>query len=131
VFIATVNPYELEGIVLEAYSKQGFHTQATPPSNDDGLDGILFRGSTAIGVQVKRHRYPVGSETMRNFIGTLAVHDLAVGVFMTTGAVSPKARRFAEKARVTIVEGDVFRALLLDTVKDRVIQVVRESCVAD
>jgi restriction system protein len=126
-FVASVNPYDLERIVLAAYRKQGFHTKETPASGDDGLDGVLYLGSLAIGIQVKRYKDAVGSETMRNFIGTLAVHDMVEGVFMTTSTVRPKARRFAEKARVTIVEGSAFRALLLDNVRDEVLRVANGS----
>lgn len=112
-FVEAVDPYDLERIVLVAYERQGFHVRATPGSGDDGLDGVLFRDSTAIGIQVKRYRQPVGGPQMRDFVGTLSLHDLKHGIFLTTGRVGPKARRFAAKARIAIVEGEDMRALLM------------------
>jgi hypothetical protein len=127
-FIASVNPYKLERIVLAAYREQGYSTVETPLSGDEGLDGLLYRDdSIAIGIQVKRYKHSVGSEMMRNFIGSLKVKGLEKGIFLMTGRVSHGARQCAAKALVTIVEGDAFRKLLLDHVRGEVVRVVQDA----
>lgn len=124
-FAEAVDPHELEGIVLEAYQRLGYHVRATPKSGDDGLDGVLFKEDTAIGIQVKRWRNSVTGPQMREFLGALSFSGLTTGHFLTTGKVSSRARLYAEKAGVVIMEGLEVKALLLTHARNRVLTVVR------
>lgn len=113
-FAATIDPYQLEAIVLTAYRRLGFLTKDTAKSGDHGLDGVLFRDpEPPIGIQVKRWRCAVGGPVIREFVGSLAVNGLSKGLFLTTGKVSVNARRYAKLGNVTIVDGLAVRELLM------------------
>jgi hypothetical protein len=124
VFVQSVDPFEFERIVLGAYQRAGYHVMHTPLTGDEGLDGVIFRGSEAIGIQIKRYRHRVGGPMMREFVGSLAIKDLRQGVFITTGGISKDARAAAQRQSVSILTGTDLREFILAHARPAVIQTV-------
>ena len=128
-FTVAVHPVRFEKLVLEAYFREGFHTKPTKIVNDDGLDGVLFRDSAAIGVQVKRwNRSKVSGPEIIHFVGTLNLHDLEEGHFLTTGQMTASARRLAERSqtrrpRIKVVRGDELMAFMLKNLRAQIVEI--------
>jgi restriction system protein len=126
-FIDRVDPYEFEDVVLDAYERTGFHVRRTKASGDEGLDGVLYAGSEAIGLQVKRYKGRVGAPMVREFIGSLAVFELDRGIFVSTGRLTQQARKAARWHGVEILTGDPLRDLILGNVRPRVLEILRNG----
>lgn len=132
-FTMAVDPIRFEKLVLEAYFREGFHTKPTKVVNDDGLDGVLFRDSTAIGVQVKRwNRSKVSGPEIIHFVGTLNLHDLEEGHFLTTGKVTASARRLAERSqtrcpRIKVIKGEELMAFMLKYLRAQIVEIAASA----
>jgi len=102
------SPQEFEEATAEIFRRMGFSTEVTPYSGDNGIDIVLKKDSSIIGVQCKRYRADkkVGPGAVREFAGSLDGSNLLEGIFVTTSTYTPAARKAAE--------GSQFRIRLMD-----------------
>lgn len=89
-----------ECYVIELLNRTGYKLRWVGGSWDEGIDGI---GSNIrwkhIILQVKRYsdKNVIDTTKFREFIGTLAYHDVASGIYVTTGFVSAWVREMVRK----------------------------------
>lgn len=80
------------------FRSSGYDVVATSRTRDNGID--LFIGQktdgTRKGVQVKRYKDKITAETIRSFAGSLLLHGLTSGVFVTTSDYTVDARKTAD-----------------------------------
>jgi len=96
------SPIEFEHITAEIFRQLGFDAKVTPASADEGLDVILSRTGSQIGVQCKQHKHPIGPAPIREFIGALAAADLDEGYFVTTSNFTDAAKQASRKSPIKI-----------------------------
>ena len=96
------SPIEFEHVSAEIFRQLGFEAKVTPASGDEGLDIILSKNGTKLGVQCKQYKKPVGPGAIREFAGALASADLGGGFFVTTSDFTEAAKQAAEKSKVKI-----------------------------
>ena len=93
-----IDPRRFEDVVVSVYSDLGYDVEATGKTGDGGVDAVLRRNGSAVGVQVKRLRGKVEAEAIRSFAGALYLKGMLRGIFVTTSAYTCGARKTAELA---------------------------------
>ena len=98
---------ELEYLVGEAYSRQGYVAQPTgSASGDGGVDVVLTRGDELVLVQCKQWRTRrVGVKPIRELYGVMMSENAAKAILVTCGSFTGGARRFAEGKPLALVDG--------------------------
>lgn len=111
------DPAFFEQVVVELLLAMGYggaeqRGKRVGGTADGGIDGVIDEdalGLERIHIQAKRYAEGnnVGRETLQAFIGALAQHAAAKGVFITTSAFTPHARSFAENIpnRLVLIDG--------------------------
>jgi restriction system protein len=124
--LRTVAPQKFEQIVVDLLIAMGYGGgdpemgQRLGKTGDGGIDGVIQEdalGLDAIYVQAKRYKdgNNVGPETMRGFIGSLAIARATKGVFVTASRFTTEARASAStpQHRVALIDGEEFARLLV------------------
>ncbi len=93
-------------VAQRIFARQGYAVVNTPDVKDGGIDIILTDrdGSTAV-VQCKRYRGTVGEEIVRDLYGTMLHSGAMQGFLVTTGNISPAARRWAAGKPLELIDG--------------------------
>lgn len=102
-----LTPSQFEAYVAQRiFARQGYAVVNTPDVKDGGIDIILTDGlgATAV-VQCKRYRGTVGEEIVRDLYGTMLHSGAMHGFLVTTGSISPAARRWAEGKPLELIDG--------------------------
>lgn len=84
---------QLEKVVADVFKDLGYYSIATASSGDDGIDVILEKGGTQIGVQVKRYKNKVQIKEIRELAGALMFDGITKGIFITTSDFTTGAPR--------------------------------------
>lgn len=99
-----LNPRAFEILLSRVFQNRGFTTELGPGSGDGGVDIRLWQrgplGDVLTLVQAKRyapHR-KIELDAVAALRGVMAVEDAPRGMFVTTSAYLPSARRFAARA---------------------------------
>lgn len=79
-----IDPRRFEDVVVSVYRDLGYDVEATGKTGDGGVDAVLRRNGSAVGVQVKRVHGRVEAEAIRSFAGALYLKGMLRGVFVTT-----------------------------------------------
>ncbi len=127
--ILSKSPYEFETLVLKLMHKMGYGgkvedaMQATPKSNDGGIDGIIKEDVLGLGkiyLQAKRYARDnkVGREEVQKFVGALSIAQSNKGVFITTSDYSNGAHDFvnslAGNSNVVLINGSQLAEYIYD-----------------
>ena len=113
-----IDPYDFECCVIELLNHTGCRLRWVGGSWDEWIDGI---GSNTLWkriiLQVKRYsdKNVIDTTKFREFIGTLAYHDVASGVYVTTGFVSSWVREMVRKhtkKEILIIDKDDLMTLI-------------------
>ena len=80
----TINPYVYEEVVASVFRLIGYDVKVTGHSGDDGIDVVLQRNDSVIGVQVKRYKHAIKVEQIRSLAGALVLNGMTEGIFVTT-----------------------------------------------
>lgn len=118
--IGKMPPEFFERLVMRLLEKMGYGSgQVTPLSKDGGVDVVLQQNSLGLDkvlVQAKRWQGKVGGPEMRDFIGTLDTRKANKGVFITTSAFTPDAKKNADDSRIasiSLVDGNQLTDLMI------------------
>lgn len=122
--IKRIAPDVFERLLLHVVVAMGYGgsceqaAQAVGRGGDQGVDGVINQdplGLDRVYVQAKRWDGPVGSEPVRNFVGSLAGHHASKGVFITTSHFTDAAWRFVETVpyRVVLIDGETMAQLMV------------------
>jgi HJR/Mrr/RecB family endonuclease len=99
---------EFEELVMAAYRHSGDTVTrlSADPGPDGGVDLVVQRGGRRILVQCKRWReWQVDVRLVREVAGIVATDGADGGVIVTCGTFSPRARHFASRAHVELIDG--------------------------
>jgi len=103
-------PQEFENATAEIFRRTGFRSDVTSYSGDQGIDIVLSKNDTTIGVQCKRYRpdKKIGPAFIREFAGSLDGSNLQEGIFVTTSNFTPAARQAAKDSqyRIRLMNGN-------------------------
>lgn len=121
-----VNPRLFEKTVGSVFSDLGYDVVVTSYRNDGGIDAILSKNSSQVGVQVKRYRGSISVDQRRGFLGALLLAKIPKGIFVTTSRFQAGAYSIAERLklerfpieRVDLIDAERFYDALKLTQRD-------------
>ncbi|HEX7373717.1 MAG TPA: restriction endonuclease [Steroidobacteraceae bacterium] len=124
--VKTCSPGFFEELVVKLLLRMGYGGsrqeagKAVGRSGDGGIDGVINEdrlGLDSIYVQAKRWQGAVGEPEIRDFLGSLVGRGASKGVFITAGAFSEAAKRFAERSlqqRIVLIDGERLAQLMIE-----------------
>ena len=121
--VMKVSSYTFEKMVIDLLNKMGYGTpeygsHATVASGDDGIDGVIMEGKlgfSLIYMQAKKWNpsSTVGQPELQNFVGAIAGKH-GDGLFVTTAKFSQKAKDYAEKHHIILIDGEKLCKLMIE-----------------
>ena len=117
-----IDPKDFEHLILALLKKMGYgETQHLGGSGDKGVDGVIEQdklGLDRVYIQAKRYQEgsSVGPETIQAFSGSLNMHRVQKGLFVTSSSFSSKAREAAQKLtqNIVVIDGEELAQLMID-----------------
>ncbi len=114
---------ELENIVGDLYSGQGYEVTVTQGSADLGVDVWARKRDDRLAIQVKQVRgnSTVGRETLQKLASTIAKGDADRAVVVTTGEFARTAKQYAADfgPNLELIDGGELAALLSESESQR------------
>ena len=120
-----LSPTEFEHLVRQLFVAMGAEAWTTIPSKDGGVDAVatsknLFFGGICL-IQAKRWTGVVGLESVHALTGVMADHNATTGVLVTTSWFGRASEQFANRNRVTLINGAELKQLVKEHLKMDVI----------
>jgi restriction system protein len=120
-----LSPTEFEHLVRQLFAAMGAEAWTTIPSKDGGVDAVatsknLFFGGVCL-IQAKRWTGLVGLESVHALTGVMADHNATRGVLVTTSWFGRASEQFANRNRITLVNGAELKQLIKQHLKMDVI----------
>lgn len=120
--LRNVDPYFFEQVVGESLSAMGYgRFEATPGSGDEGIDGIVYQdklGLDKIFFQAKRYGEgnSVTARDVRDFVGTLDLHGVNKGIFITTSRFPRDTNDILKKTpkNIILIDGPKLANLMIE-----------------
>jgi restriction system protein len=114
--LLTLSPTEFEHLVRQLFVAMGAEAWTTIPSKDGGVDAVatsknLFFGGVCL-IQAKRWTGLVGLESVHALTGVMADHNATTGVLVTTSWFGRASEQFANRNRITLVNGAELKQLI-------------------
>jgi restriction system protein len=111
-----LTPTEFEHLVRQLFVAMGAEAWTTIPSKDGGVDAVatsknLFFGGVCL-IQAKRWTGVVGLESVHALTGVMADHNATTGVLVTTSWFGRASEQFANRNRITLVNGAELKQLI-------------------
>ena len=113
-----LSPTEFEHLVRQLFVAMGAEAWTTIPSKDGGVDAVatsknLFFGGVCL-IQAKRWTGLVGLESVHALTGVMADHNATTGVLVTTSWFGRASEQFAQRNRITLINGAELKHLIKD-----------------
>jgi restriction system protein len=111
-----LSPTEFEHLARQLFVAMGAEAWTTIPSKDGGVDAVatsknLFFGGVCL-IQAKRWTSVVGLEAVHALSGVMADHNATTGVLVTTSWFGRASEQFANRNRITLVNGAELKQLI-------------------
>ncbi|MEU8251754.1 restriction endonuclease [Nonomuraea sp. NPDC048916] len=111
-----LSPTEFEHLVRELFIAMGAEAWTTIPSKDGGVDAVatsrnLFFGGVCL-IQAKRWAGLVGLDAVHALTGVMADHNATTGVLVTTSWFGRASEQFAQRNRITLINGAELKHLI-------------------
>lgn len=111
-----LSPTEFEHLVKDLFVAMGAQAWRTVPSKDGGVDAVatsknLFFGGVCL-IQAKRWTGLVGLDAVHALTGVMTDHNATTGVLVTTSWFSRTSEQFAQRNRITLINGAELKHLI-------------------
>lgn len=111
-----LTPTEFEHLVKQLFVAMGAEAWTTIPSKDGGVDAVatskhLFFGGVCL-IQAKRWTGLVGLGSVHALTGVMADHNATTGVLVTTSWFGRASEQFANRNRITLINGAELKQLI-------------------
>lgn len=111
-----LSPIEFEHLVKDLFVAMGAEAWRTVPSKDGGVDAVatsknLFFGGVCL-IQAKRWTGLVGLDAVHALTGVMTDHNATTGVLVTTSWFSRTSEQFAQRNRITLINGAELKHLI-------------------
>ena len=104
-----LTPEAFEAYVARLFKRMGYWVIDTPNTKDHGVDVVALKEGRKVVIQCKRYGEGrvVGEPVVRDMLGIMQHERAAVGVIVTTGQFSGKAREWAAKhGDIVLLDGE-------------------------
>ncbi|WP_433515150.1 restriction endonuclease [Nonomuraea sp. CA-143628] len=111
-----LTPTEFEHLIKELFVAMGAEAWTTVPSKDGGVDAVatsknLFFGGVCL-IQAKRWKGLVGLDAVHALTGVMADHNATTGVLVTPSWFGRASEQFAQRNRITLINGAELKHLI-------------------
>ncbi|WP_405086923.1 restriction endonuclease [Microbispora sp. NBC_01389] len=111
-----LTPTEFEHLIRQLFIAMGAESWATVPSKDGGVDAVatsknIFFGGVCL-IQAKRWKGLVGLDAVHALTGVMADHNATTGVLVTPSWFGRASEQFAQRNRITLINGAELKHLL-------------------
>jgi restriction system protein len=111
-----LTPTEFEQLIRQLFVAMGAEAWTTIPSKDGGVDAVatsknMFFGGVCL-IQAKRWSGLVGLESVHALTGVMADHNATTGVLVTTSWFGRASEQFAQRNRITLINGAELKHLI-------------------
>ena len=111
-----LTPTQFEQLVKDLFVAMGAEAWRTVPSKDGGVDAVatsknLFFGGICL-IQAKRWTGLVGLDAVHALTGVMTDHNATTGVLVTTSWFSRTSELFAQRNRITLINGAELQQLI-------------------
>ncbi|MGI5204734.1 restriction endonuclease [Spirillospora sp. CA-108201] len=111
-----LSPTEFEHLIRQLFVAMGAEAWTTIPSKDGGVDAVatsknMFFGGVCL-IQAKRWSGLVGLDAVHALTGVMADHNATTGVLVTTSWFGRASEQFAQRNRITLINGAELKHLL-------------------
>jgi len=93
---------EFEKYLAQMFSERGYSVYTTQKSNDQGVDLILIKNDTKIGVQAKRSSSTIGNSAIQEIVAGIKYYNCIIGMVVTNSYFTKSAVKLAEKNGVSL-----------------------------
>ncbi|GAA4242467.1 hypothetical protein GCM10022254_75580 [Actinomadura meridiana] len=111
-----LSPTEFEHLIRQLFVAMGAEAWTTIPSIDGGVDAVATSNNMFFGgvylIQAKRWSGLVGLEAVHALTGVMADHTATTGVLVTTSWFGRASEQFAQRNRITLINGAELKHLL-------------------
>ena len=97
---------EFEDFLSAYFESLGYRVEATPASNDYGVDLLCRDREEYIAVQAKRYSGTVGVHAVQELLSGMAYYQTEKGLVVTNAYFSRQARELAEKGGIELWDRD-------------------------
>lgn len=102
-----LDPFEFEKEVAYWYEQQGYKTQVTQKSCDNGVDIVISKDNYTAYVQCKRYRTAkVDRPTLNALYGVVCANDINQGIVVCLLGITDAAKEFANNVGIKVVTID-------------------------
>lgn len=102
-----LDPFEFEKEVAYWYEQQGYKTQVTQKSGDNGVDIIISKDNYTAYVQCKRYRTAkVDRPTLNALYGVVCANNVNQGIVVCLLGITDAAKEFANNVGIKVVTVD-------------------------
>ena len=98
--------WEFEQFLAAYFRRLGYRVEATPASNDYGVDLLCWDREECIAVQAKRYSGAVGVHAVQELLSGMAYYQAQQGLVVTNAFFSRQAQALAEKGGVALWDRD-------------------------
>lgn len=111
-----LTPTEFEHLIRQLFIATGAESWTTVPSKDGGVDAVatsknIFFGGGCL-IQAKRWKGLVGLDAVHALTGVMADHNAMRGVLVTPSWFGRASEQFAQRNRITLINGAELKHLL-------------------
>ena len=118
-----VDPYFFEEVVGTLLTAMGYgRFEPTPGSGDDGIDGIVYQDKLGLDktfFQAKRYAEgnTVPAMAVRDFVGTLDLHGVNKGIFITSSRFPKDTKDILKKTQknIILIDGPKLANLMIES----------------
>ncbi|AEK58641.1 restriction endonuclease [Acidithiobacillus caldus] len=100
---AQMGPIEYERYCAEILRRDGWHTEMTPASGDQGVDVVAtLQGFKAV-LQCKRYSKPVGNRAVQEILAGKTYYRSDIAAVVSTAPYTPSAQALAKRCGVLLL----------------------------
>ena len=104
---------QFQSLLAGAYGRLGYDNVDDPQGGGaGGVDIRLYKDGRLTLVQAKYWRDDISEPMVSALFDVMAAEKAAAGIVVTTAAVSPEARRFAQGKPITLIDGPALQELV-------------------
>jgi restriction system protein len=95
--------FQFEDFCVEILEKEGWQVQKTKSGADQGVDLIIRKRNTAIGVQCKKYSKPIGNKAVQEIKAGILHYNLDYGIVLANNKFTKSATELAETNGIDLI----------------------------
>lgn len=108
---------QFEIYLAKLLSINGYRTEVTQASGDQGVDIVAKKNGQTYAIQAKRYVNPVSNKAVQEVFSGKQYYNLQHAIVVTNNTFTKSAKELAEKTHVTLMDREELRKLIENAIK--------------